>query len=321
MGKGGLNGPDYDALIDDETWAYILRVDESYPPDATTMSVADQRTSYDRMCADLRAPRPRRVKVKDHGFGGVNCRQYSCGTTDVTVVYYHGGGFVLGGLDSHDDVCAEICDRTGYDVISVDYGLAPETVFPNCFHDAWFAFEAIAATRDGDIILCGDSAGGNLAAAVAHHARGKIEGRITGQVLIYPGLGGDRSKGSYVTHASAPHLTTDDLNAYATLRTGGAKPPISDPRFTPLSDRDFSGLPATVIVTAECDPLASDGETYRDALLTAGGHAAWVDVAGMVHGCLRARNMSTRAAGFFDAVVEGVAALGAGQWPYGARNG
>lgn len=313
-----MSTPDYIALIDAEMWAYIRRLDESYPPDAATMSVADHRAAYNRMAADFRSPRPARVRVEDLPFGGVPCRSYSCNAPDITVVYYHGGGFALGGLDSHDDICAEMCDRTGFDVISVDYGLAPETVFPGCFQDAWDAFAAICAARSGGIILCGDSAGGNLAAAVAHHARGRIDGRVQAQVLIYPGLGGDRTNGSYVTHANAPHLTTADLMAYATLRTGGAEPPTDDARFAPLHDSDFSGLPPTVIVTAECDPLASDGEAYRDAILGAGGRAEWINVPGMVHACLRARNMSARAAGFFDAVVDGVTAVGAGAWPYAA---
>ena len=83
-----------------------------------------------------------------------------------------------------------------------------------------------------------------------------------------------------------------------------------------MKDSDFVGLPPTVSVTAECDPLASDGEAYRDVLQAAGGKAVWINVPGMVHGCLRARNMSHRAARFFDEVVQAVDALGRGDWPY-----
>ncbi|MGC1502765.1 MAG: alpha/beta hydrolase [Sulfitobacter sp.] len=311
-----MSGPDYNALIDAETWAYIARLDASYPPDAVQMSIAEQRAAYDDMCRVFHAPRPASVTVDDLAFSGVRCRHYASGPSAVTVIYYHGGGFVVGGLESHDDICAELCDRTGFDVISVDYALAPEVVFPGCFNDAWAAFEAIAAARTGDILLCGDSAGGNLAAAVAHHARGRVDGRIIGQVLIYPGLGGDQNKGSYVTHANAPQLTMADLEFYKTVRTGGAEVPENDPRFAPLRDSDFNGLPPTVLVTAECDPLASDGESYRDAVLAAGGRAIWFNEAGMVHACLRARNMSARAGVFFDRVVAGVAALGRRDWPY-----
>lgn len=310
-----MNAPDYKALIDAETWAYISRLDAAYPPDAVGMSIADQRAVYDKMCKIFDQGRPAGVAVTDKGFGGVPCRIYEAEQSAATVIYYHGGGFVVGGLDSHDDVCAAICARTGYRVISVDYGLAPEVVFPGCFNDAWAAFAAIAQEHDGPIVLAGDSAGGNLAAAVAHHARS----RIAGQVLIYPGLGGDRTQGSYIEHANAPQLTTADMEFYLKVRTGGVEPPTDDPRFAPLQDSDFSGLPPTVLVTAACDPLASDGGAYRDALLAAGGRAVWFNVAGMVHGCLRARSMSRRAAVFFDEVVAGIAALGQCDWLYDKR--
>jgi len=311
-----MTAPDYRALIDAEIWAFIDRLDACYPPGVVEMDIAGQRAVYDDMCKVFDQGRPEGVTVWDETHGGVPCRRYEGGTSAVTVIYYHGGGFVVGGLDSHDDVCAEICVRTGYRVISVDYGLAPEVVFPGCFNDAWSAFAAIAQAHPGDIVLSGDSAGGNLAAAVAHHARGRVTGRIIGQVLIYPGLGGDWTQGSYVVHANAPHLTTADMAFYMQVRTGGTPPPKGDPRYAPLQDSDFSGLPPTVLITAECDPLASDGGTYCDAVLIAGGQAHWINVAGMVHGCLRARVMSRKAAGFFDEVVQAVDAFGRGDWPY-----
>jgi len=311
-----VSAPDYRALIDAEMWAYIERLDAIYPPDAVEMTFAQQRQTYDAMCKVFYRGRPPGVQIRDEDHGGVACRRYEVGASDVTVIYYHGGGFVVGNLDSHDDICAEIAKRTGYRVISVDYRMVPEVIFPGCFNDAWAAFAAIAQDFAGRLILCGDSAGGNLAAAVAHHARGRIGGRIAGQVLIYPGLGGDRTRGSYVEHVNAPNLTTTDGEFYKKVRMGGAPPPQHDPRFAPLSDTDFSGLPPTVSVTAECDPLASDGEAYRDAILKAGGQAAWINVPGMVHGCLRARVMSRGAAGFFDQVVDAVDAFGRGDWPY-----
>jgi acetyl esterase len=313
-----LSQADYSRLIDAQMWAYIRRLDEAYPPDATSYDVAGQRRLYDEMCALFRQPRPPGIATEDAPLGGVPCRFYRNeeGSDAATVLYLHGGGFVVGGLESHDDVCAEICARTGFALVSVDYRLAPENPFPRCFEDAWAALAALAARQEGPILLAGDSAGGNLAAALAHHARGRIEERIAGQVLIYPGLGGDMSRGSYITHAEAPHLTRADLEAYRTLRSGGAEPPQDDPRYAPLQDSDFSRLPPTVIITAECDPLSSDGESYRDALRAAGGRAHWSDVKGMVHACLRARTLSDRAAGFFDEVVSAIAALGQGRWPY-----
>ncbi|MEQ6247272.1 alpha/beta hydrolase [Sulfitobacter sp. HNIBRBA3233] len=307
-----MSGPDYGALLDAEVRAYIARGAEFYPPGAVGLTIEDQRATYDAMCAAFHAGRPEGVRTQDETWGGVACRRYESGTSDVTVIYYHGGGFVVGGLHSHDDVCAELCARTGYRVISVDYGLAPEVVFPGCYNDARAAFTAIQTAFSGPVVMVGDSAGGNLAAAVTHGARA----RVTGQVLIYPGLGGDRTRGSYVTHSHAPELTVQDMEFYQTVRTGGAAPPVGDPRYAPLQDSDFSALPPTVIVTAQCDPLSSDGESYRDAILAAGGRAVWFEHAGLVHGCLRARTMSRRAAAFFDRIVDATRALGQGEWPY-----
>lgn len=307
-----MTSPDYGALLDDEVRAYIARGAEFYPPDAVDLTIAEQRAVYDAMCAAFHAGRPEGVSTWDESHGGVPCRRYETGAHEVTVVYYHGGGFVVGGLHSHDDVCAELCARAGVRVISVDYGLAPEVVFPGCYNDAWSAFEVITQAYPGRIVMAGDSAGGNLAAAVTHHARA----RVAGQVLIYPGLGGDPTRGSYVEHANAPELTTRDMLFYQSIRTGGAAVPTGDPRYAPLQDTDFSGLPPTVVITAQCDPLSSDGETYRDAVQAAGGRAVWFNEAGLVHGCLRARNKSTRGAAFFDRVVDAVSALAKGNWPY-----
>ncbi|MBW4963128.1 alpha/beta hydrolase [Sulfitobacter sp. CW3] len=309
-----MNQPDYGVLLDDEIWAYMRRSDEFYPPDAVGLTIEDQRAVYNKMCAAFHQTHPDGVQTWDVTFGGVPCRRYEVGASDITVIYYHGGGFVVGGLDSHDDVCAEICAGTGYRVISVDYRLAPEVIFPGCFNDAYGAFEAIAAGHPGDIVLAGDSAGGNLAAAVAHYARGRVDGRIKGQVLIYPGLGGDRTRGSYVRHANAPQLTVADMEFYQQVRSGG-EPPKGDPRYAPLHDTDFTGLPPSVMITAECDPLSSDGETYRDAVLAAGGQAIWVEEPGLVHGYLRARVMSQKAAVSFDRILRAISALGAGDWP------
>lgn len=309
-----MTPPDYRVLLDDEIWAYMHRSETFYPPDAVGLTIEEQRAVYDRMCAAFHQSHPDGVKTWDAPFGGVPCRVYEGDETDVTVVYYHGGGFVVGGLDSHDDVCAEICAQTGYRVISVDYGLAPEVIFPGCFNDAWAAFDAIAKAYAGPLLLAGDSAGGNLAAAMTHHARGRVDGRIRGQVLIYPGLGGDWGQGSYVLHANAPQLTVADMEFYQNIRAGGA-PPKGDPRFAPLQDTDFSSLPPSVMLTVECDPLSSDGETYRDAILAAGGQAMWIEGQGLVHGCLRARMMSEKAAAFFGQIVQAIKSLGAGDWP------
>ncbi|MEM9551439.1 MAG: alpha/beta hydrolase [Pseudomonadota bacterium] len=303
----------YAALIDDEIQDFIQRTGTYYPPDATDLDVTGQRRVYDAMCAAFRQPRPDGVEVVDQEAGGVACRIYSAGNPNNTVIYFHGGGFVVGGLDSHDDVCAEICAGTGYRVLAVDYRLAPEHVHPAHFDDARAATNWAAETFSGAIVLAGDSAGGNLAAAVAHWARGSIDA-VRGQVLIYPGLGGEGSAASYTQHAHAPLLTTDEVGYYTTIRAGGDAP-VNDPSFAPLEDANFSDLPPTLVFTADCDPLRDDGRDYCDRMREAGGQANWINEAGLVHGYLRARTMSRRARDSFGRIVFGIEALGQGIWP------
>ncbi|TPK56231.1 alpha/beta hydrolase [Mesorhizobium sp. B2-4-19] len=308
---------DYKTLIDAETWAFIERTNSYYPPDTIDYTIAQQREIYDRMCREFFAGYPQGVTAETSAIAtpthDIPIRIYrSAPQPAATVLYIHGGGFILGGLDSHDDVCAELCARTGYETVSVDYRLAPEHLHPAAFDDAMSALAWAASTGDRPILLCGDSAGGNLCAAVSHATRGHVK-RPAGQVLIYPGLGGDRSKGSYVIHAEAPMLTMRDLEFYKHIRTGG-QDRSGDATLAPLADTDFAKLPTTVLITAQCDPLSSDGEAYRDRIIAAGGRATWFEEPGLVHGYLRARHTVGRARESFTRIVDAVAALGRGAW-------
>ena len=305
---------DYERLIDEETWAFIRRTTESYPDDAVGLSIVEQRQVYKVMCEEFRQPRPSGVRAEDKSADGVPVRVYTAGDPTITVVYFHGGGFVVGGLDSHDDVCAEICAQTGYRVVAVDYRLCPEHLHPVQFLDSWGATSWAANTFGAPIVLAGDSAGGNLAAAVAHNARGRLE-NIHGQVLIYPGLGGDVSQGSYIEHAQAPLLTRDDCLFYEKERCGG-NVPQNDPSFAPLQDSDFSNLPPTVVFTADCDPLRDDGSAYCGRITEAGGQAHWINEPGLIHGYLRARISVKRAAESFERISVAIEALGQKIWSY-----
>lgn len=301
---------DYNLLIDDETWAFIRKTAEFYPPDTVDMSITDQRHVYDTMCRAFNQGRPEGVSAKDRDYNGVPVRIYDVGESDVVLVYFHGGGFVVGGLDSHDDICAEICARTGFRVVAVDYRLSPEHPHPAGFQDAWDATRYVSAEGPTRLLLCGDSAGANLGAAVAHHARGRIA--IAGQVLIYPGLGGDVNTGSYLTHANAPMLTREETIFYMDIRQADRR----DPTAAPLCDNGHSNLPRTVTVSAECDPLADDARQYAAAIIAAGGDAHWINESGLVHGYLRARTSVTKARDSFGRIIAALTDLGAGLWPY-----
>ena len=308
-----MPAPDYQSLIDAATWAFIRDSEASYPPDTASMTIADQRRIYDSMCAKFHRSYPAGVVAEDRVISGVPCRVYAgpkSSETTPKVVYLHGGGYVVGGLHSHDDVCADIRAVTDLQVVAVDYRLSPEHLHPAAFEDA----RAVVQALPGPLVLVGDSAGGNLAAAVGHALRG--EARILGQVLIYPGLGGDRSKGSYLAHAFAPMLTLADVEFYAGIRHGGVEVQ-DDATVAPLQDTDFSGLPPTVAIAAECDPLADDAHEYAAAIRAAGGQAVSFTAPGMVHGYLRARVTVPRAAASFTEICTAISALAQGRWPYG----
>lgn len=305
---------DYDRLIDGETWAFIERINSFYPPEAIDWPIGKNREVYDRMSRAFHAGHPVGVTAKTIAVAAAGHRipirvyRYADAEEAAVVLYFHGGGFILGDLDSHDDICAEFCAGTGYLVVSVDYRLAPEHAHTAAFDDAMTAFKWVAGAYAQPIVLAGESAGGNLAACVAHHVRGHARAPV-GQVLIYPSLGADMTRGSYITHADAPMLTVRDLGLYRDIRAGGADV-SDDPRYFPLADRDFSGLPPTVIFTAECDPLSSDGEFYRNSLSAVGGRAVWREERGLPHGYLRARHAVGSARESFRRVVEAIGALG-----------
>lgn len=304
--------PDYSTLLDDATQAFIRATDAAYPPDTATLSIADQRAIYDRMCRAFHRGYPPGITATDRAFGGVPCRHYP--GAGATVVYFHGGGFVVGGLHSHDDICAEIRAVTGFHVVSVDYRLCPEHPHPAAYDDALSATREISSTLQHPLILVGDSAGGNLAAAVCHATRDETLG-ITGQILIYPGLGGNRDAGSYLTHAAAPMLTRDDVLFYAATRHGGHEP-APDPSFAPLSDSDFNGLPPTLAIAAECDPLADDARAYAARITAAGGRAHAITETGLVHGYLRARATVPRAKDSFSRICITITAFAHREWPF-----
>jgi acetyl esterase len=311
---------DYRTLIDADTWAFIDRTSACYPADIADYTIARRREVYGKMCRAFFSGYPEGVSAENKTIAlrdrKIPVRRYRAMRYDAhaLVIYYHGGGFVVGGLDSHDDICAEICYRTGYEVLAVEYRLAPEHPHPAAFDDALAAYKWVTEGYDIPIVLAGDSAGGNLAAAVAHATR-KSDAKPIGQMLIYPLLGGEMSGGSFVMHAHAPMLTLRDLHFYRDIRMGG-RDVLDDSTFAPLSDSDFSGLPPTVILTAEYDPLSSDGEAYRDRIIEAGGKAWWHEEAGLVHGYLRARHIVSRARESFTRIVDGIRMLGRKDWTH-----
>lgn len=216
--------------------------------------------------------------------GDVPVRVYqpSAADTHPVLVYFHGGAFFLGSLNTHDHVARALAHATQCAVVSVGYRLAPEHVFPAGLNDCYAVVEWIEKNgRDPDsgigwdgqtLVVAGDSSGGNFAAAVAAKALGAGLKCITHQVLYYPSLDLDFDVERYAslkTNAVGNGLETAMLKPFnAFYLDSGADP--ADPLASPIKRADLSGLPPALIVTAECDPLRDEGELYGRNLKQAG---------------------------------------------------
>lgn len=205
------------------------------------------------------------------------------------LVYFHGGGWVLGNLESHDAICRRLSGGAGITVISVDYRLAPETPFPGPLQDCYVATRWVAHNAEEldidpqRIAIGGDSAGGNLAAAVALLARDEAWPTIRFQLLIYPVTDARMDTASYRDNASGYLLTQSSMSwfwdHYVPTAEDRAQPLVS-----PLRADSHAALPAALVLTAEYDPLRDEGEAYANALESAGVPVQHTRYSGLIHG-------------------------------------
>ena len=205
------------------------------------------------------------------------------------LVYYHGGGFVIGDRDTHDVLCRELANGSGCAVVSVDYRLAPEAPFPAAVEDCWAATRWIVDNAaslgvDADrLAVGGDSAGGNLAAVVSILARDAGGPAIRFQLLIYPGTEMVSTRPSHETLAQGYLLTRDSLDYFHQHY-------IADPahntdwRASPILCEDLSNLPPALVITAGYDPLRDDGLAYSQRLTEAGNRATHICFERQIHG-------------------------------------
>jgi acetyl esterase len=211
------------------------------------------------------------------------------------LVYFHGGAFFLGSLDTHDHIARLLAKETGLKVISVGYRLAPEAAFPAGLQDCygvvrWAAESGESLKWDGTTLaIAGDSSGGTFVAAVAAMARDDGFGRITHQVLYYPSLDLDFDEDRYASlreNAEGCGLETAGLKPFnAFYIDSGADP--ADPLVSPIKRADLTGLPPALIITAEYDPLRDEGELYGRRLKEGGVDATVSRYAGAGHGFIQ----------------------------------
>ena len=292
---------------------YLAAAEALDPPDRPPGDWPEERRRYAALCRHFAQPAPAGLTVADARIGPVGVRWYrpAAPRSGAVAVFLHGGGWVVGDLDTHDSIVADLAAASGVAMLAVDYRLAPEHPYPAALDDAWAVLCRVAAEADR-IVLVGDSAGGNLAAALTLKARAAGGPGVAGQVLIYPALGTDAARPAYRDRAAAPVLTTEAMIGYWRLYCGF---PAPDPLAAPLLAADLTGLPPAFLVACEFDPLRDDAVDYADRLAAAGVAATLRREPALCHGYLRARGMSRAAAASFAAIAEATAGFAGAATP------
>jgi acetyl esterase len=229
-------------------------------------------------------------EIRDIEAGGVKCRLYrsSAATLAPLLIYYHGGGWVIGDLDSHDDVCRKLARDAHCSVIAVDYRLAPEHPAPAALDDCIAATQWIFANAKSlgidaaRIAIGGDSAGGNLAALVAM----RVDVKPVFQLLVYPATDMRMDYPSHVENAQGYLLTADLMHWFINHYLQGDEQSMRTPLYSPILSDDamLKKSPPTLVITAEFDPLRDEGEAYAARLAAAGIPTSMVRFNGQIHG-------------------------------------
>ena len=285
-------------MLDPQARALLERIAAAGRPALHTLTPPEAREEYRRARRALHPEAPDVAAVEDltlPGPGGpIGARLYRPrGTASAEVlpvlVYFHGGGFIIGDLDTHDVVCRTLANEAGGAVVSVDYRLAPEHKFPAAVEDAmaatrWVADEARRLAVDpARLAVGGDSAGGNLAAVVSLSARDAGGPPIVFQLLIYPGTHPPHNTQSAAANGEGYLMTRATLDYFRAHYVRGPQD-FNDWRCAPLLAPDLSRLPPALVITAGYDPLLDEGKAFADRLAAAGVDVRHHCYEGMIHG-------------------------------------
>jgi acetyl esterase len=281
-------------------------------PKPETLTPSQAREARRRLSAIYAGPPPAVGSVRDLQIDAgvtLDARHYApaeAGGPHPLLVYYHGGGFLFGDLETHDGVCRLLCRHSGAHVLAIDYRLAPEDPFPAAVEDAAGAFSwAVehAAELGADparIGVGGDSAGGNLSAVVSQLTARQAGPRPAVQLLIYPVTDMTRRRPSRDLFADGFLLTSSEMDWFETNYLGGGET-RSDPRVSPMVSESLAGLPPAIVVTASFDPLRDEGEDYARAMQQAGTPVLLRRFPSMIHAFI---NMTSTSRLCHDNVVE-----------------
>jgi acetyl esterase len=272
--------------------ARFLEMVAGAPPVETLPAEASRQAAMDTIpltgeVTELAAVEDQKIKTAN---GTVPVRIYrpSLASGLPVTAFFHGGGWVIGNLDTHDRVARDLAAFSGAVVVAVDYRLAPEDPFPAAYDDCLGVIRRLledGAGLDVDrtrVAVAGDSAGGNLAAVACQQLRGVGSG-IVHQVLVFPATDAASvgETASFREFGEGHFITTQDVAHFVGCYVGDADP--ADVRISPLRATDLSGLPPATVVTAECDPLRDEGEAYAASLERAGVEVALRRFDGQVH--------------------------------------
>jgi acetyl esterase len=286
-------------MLDPQTRALIHQMQQRGLPPPSKLSVDQNRTLYLERGALTQPAPPQIARVENlliDGPGGpIRARLYvsapaqSFEKPSAVLVFFHGGGWVIGDLETHDTLCRQLAVAADVAIVSVDYRLAPENPFPAAVDDAiaatyWVHQHASSLGLDPTrIAVGGDSAGGNLAAVVAITARDRGDLPIAFQLLVYPATEMGQDSPSYKANGEG-YLLTADTMAYFHDQYIVAPEQDLDWRAAPLLAKDLSGLPPALVVTAGYDPLRDQGLAYAERLSEAGTKASYVVFERQTHG-------------------------------------
>lgn len=299
-------------MIDPELGPFLEMWRAAWSGLAPDASAQDRRAIIDRIAADARQPLPAgiesKVMVARHGLRTVRVVVFRKIQNDPApcLIYMHGGGFVQGSPETHDEIAVGIVTKTGQTVVSVDYSLAPERPFPaavmDCEAVVYWVFETAPdlAIRADAVSVGGDSAGANLAAVMTLVFRDRPQ-NLKGQLLFYPVVDTDLTRPSYTSNANGPIITTAAVQQTWALYCGSEGVRNQSALVAPLRAPNHHRLPPAFVAVAENDPLLDEGLAYADVLARSGVSVKLQTGKGLIHGYLRAMQYSRAVRREFDA--------------------